>query len=137
MGFSHTKPQVMGLSESLDNIDIKELFADKVAAADIEVVATTNHNSFDFQQFTDFSTAVKPVQVRPGAEFDVEGFWKLAYAPLVIVDPRKPHHSNNLLRILRMEQPSRAENGHSKNSGLSFRDGTLYSFPIATVKNKH
>lgn len=26
MGFSHTKPQVMGLSESLDNIDIKGRF---------------------------------------------------------------------------------------------------------------
>ncbi|MEE0245757.1 hypothetical protein [Ellagibacter isourolithinifaciens] len=66
----------------------KELFVDKIAAADIEIVAITNHNSFDFQQYTDFSTAVQPVQVWPGAEFDVEGAfgnWHM----LVIVDPRE------------------------------------------------
>lgn len=65
-----------------------ELFAEKIALADVEVVAITNHNHFDLEQFNQLSKAASSAQVWPGAELDVQGqFGK--WHMLVIGNPKK------------------------------------------------
>lgn len=65
-----------------------ELFAEKIALADVEVVAITNHNHFDLEQFNQLSKAAASTQVWPGAELDIQGqFGK--WHMLVIGNPGK------------------------------------------------
>lgn len=51
-----------------------ELFKEKIALADIKIVAITNHNCFDFNQYIVLQGAVSGLcQVWPGVEIDVQG----------------------------------------------------------------
>lgn len=51
-----------------------ELFQEKVANADVKIVAITNHNHFDLDQYYTLRDAVKDFcQVWPGVEIDVQG----------------------------------------------------------------
>lgn len=51
-----------------------KVFAEKIANADVKIVAITNHNSFDKQQYTEFRNAVSDYcDVWPGIEIDTLG----------------------------------------------------------------
>lgn len=68
----HTKSTKQGDGDGR-NVSI-ELFKEKIANADVKIIAITNHNFFDLEQFNDFSNAVKDYcQVWPGIEIDVDG----------------------------------------------------------------
>lgn len=50
-----------------------ELFAEKIDAAQVDIVAVTNHNHFDLDQYELLRSAVdEAAQVWPGAELDIE-----------------------------------------------------------------
>lgn len=51
----------------------KELFRQKVADADVKIIAITNHNSFDLSQYIELRDAVENTcQVWPGVEIDIK-----------------------------------------------------------------
>lgn len=82
-----------------------ELFAEKISLADIEVVAITNHNHFDLDQFNDLSAAVPSTQVWPGVELDVQGRFG-QWHMLVIADPKNaPQFSESIRRIAADKPP--------------------------------
>lgn len=66
-----------------------EVFKNKVEAADIKIIAITNHNCFDFKQYNELKEVVKDLcQVWPGIEIDVKGKREQAkYHLLVISNP--------------------------------------------------
>lgn len=71
----HTKKIKKG--DSINRAVTKELFAEKIFAADVKIVAITNHNHFDYKQYNDFKNAVaENCQVWPGIELDVLGLAK-------------------------------------------------------------
>ena len=50
-----------------------ELFKEKIENADIKIVAITNHNAFDLDQYKKLSNIVSgSCQVWPGVEIDLE-----------------------------------------------------------------
>jgi hypothetical protein len=68
----HTKSTKQGDGDGR-NVSL-ELFKEKIANADVKIIAITNHNSFDLEQYNSFSSAVKDYcQVWPGVEIDVDG----------------------------------------------------------------
>ena len=51
-----------------------ELFKEKILLADIKIVAITNHNAFDCEQFSLLGSTVSEFcQIWPGVEIDVKG----------------------------------------------------------------
>lgn len=51
-----------------------ELFKEKIANADVKIVAITNHNAFDFEQYNELKVSVSDYcQVWPGVEIDIAG----------------------------------------------------------------
>lgn len=51
-----------------------ELFRDKIELADVKIVAITNHNAFDLEQYRVLKEKVLDIcQVWPGVEIDVGG----------------------------------------------------------------
>ncbi len=68
----HTKSVKQGDGEGR-NVTV-EMFKEKIANADIKIVAITNHNYFDFEQYCEFKNAVREFcQVWPGIEIDING----------------------------------------------------------------
>ena len=68
----HTKATKSGDGEGR-NVS-KDLFAEKVNNAGVKIIAITNHNHFDKQQYFDFKEAVRETcQIWPGVEIDVKG----------------------------------------------------------------
>ena len=64
----------------------KKLFCEKVADSDVKILAITNHNHFDKQQYIDFREAVKDFcQVWPGVEIDIKG--KSRWHLIVVANP--------------------------------------------------
>lgn len=50
------------------------LFKEKIALTDVKIVAITNHNVFDYEQYMVLEEAVSGIcQVWPGIEIDVSG----------------------------------------------------------------
>lgn len=50
-----------------------ELFAEKIDAAQVDIVAVTNHNHFDLDQYELLHSAVDgAAQIWPGVELDIE-----------------------------------------------------------------
>lgn len=50
------------------------LFKEKIELADVKIVAITNHNAFDYQQYLSLKESVDGLcQVWPGVEIDVLG----------------------------------------------------------------
>ena len=66
-----------------------ELFREKIELAEVKIVAITNHNMFDFEQFVKLKDAVSDIcQVWPGVEIDTIGLSeKDKYHLLVISNP--------------------------------------------------
>lgn len=63
-----------------------ELFREKAANADVKIVAITNHNHFDLEQYNTLRDAVKDFcQVWPGVEIDVQG--KTKWHLIVVSNP--------------------------------------------------
>jgi len=51
-----------------------ELFKEKIEVADVKIVAITNHNMFDYDQYIELRDVVAGIcQVWPGVEIDIEG----------------------------------------------------------------
>ena len=68
----HTKSIKSGDGEGR-NVTV-DVFKEKISNADIKIVAITNHNSFDIEQYNEFKEAVHDFcQVWPGIEIDVKG----------------------------------------------------------------
>lgn len=54
-----------------------ELFKEKIELADVKIIAITNHNAFDYEQYMELQEVVSDIcQVWPGVEIDVAGEWK-------------------------------------------------------------
>ena len=67
----HTK-QIKSGDGSGRNVTI-ELFRQKVIDADVKIIAITNHNVFDYEQFKLFADAVShECQLWPGIEIDIQ-----------------------------------------------------------------
>jgi predicted ATPase len=82
----HTKKIKSGEDESR-NVTT-ELFCEKLKDADVKIVAITNHNSFDLEQYNIFSDAVNSFcQIWPGVELDVKGLSGKKWHLIVVANP--------------------------------------------------
>lgn len=62
------------------------LFREKIVNADVKIVAITNHNHFDIEQYKALRNEVKDVcQVWPGVEIDIQGLTK--WHLIVVANP--------------------------------------------------
>lgn len=66
----------------------KELFCKKIFDADVKIVAITNHNAFDKEQFCEFRDAVSEnCQLWPGVEIDIQQHNRSRWHLIVIANP--------------------------------------------------
>ena len=81
------------------------LFREKVALADVKIVAITNHNTFDLIQYNELQTAVSDIcQVWPGIELDVIGETK--YHLIIVTKPEVAESFDNITsKFLEGETP--------------------------------
>lgn len=65
-----------------------EVFREKVINADVKIVAITNHNAFDYDQYVELRDAVSDVcSVWPGVEIDIQGSNKKKFHLIVVANP--------------------------------------------------
>ena len=63
-----------------------ELFKEKIELADVKIVAITNHNMFDYDQYIELRNVVAGIcQVWPGVEIDIDG--ENRYHLIVVTKP--------------------------------------------------
>lgn len=78
-----------------------ELFKEKIEAADIKIVAVTNHNHFDIDQYLSLKNSVKDeCEVWPGIELDVNGKGSRPGHVLIICSPLKVDEFNEKVKKL-------------------------------------
>lgn len=79
-----------------------EDFKSSIEEAQVNIVAITNHNTFDLEQFDEFSRAVgQETQLWPGVELDVCGSRQSSHwHMLVIASPSKKNEFNGALQKL-------------------------------------
>ena len=66
----------------------KELFCKKIFDADVKIVAITNHNAFDKEQFFEFKDAISEnCQLWPGVEIDIQQYGRSRWHLIVIANP--------------------------------------------------
>lgn len=83
---THTKKIKQGDSE-YRNIDSVK-FCEVISKTDVKILAITNHNHFDYEQYTQFEDSVKGVcQIWPGVEFDILEDGRKAHL-ITIVNPK-------------------------------------------------
>ncbi|MDD2530860.1 MAG: hypothetical protein PHN41_06480 [Bacteroidales bacterium] len=83
---THTKKVKRGDSENR-NIDVKK-FADIINRTDVKILAITNHNHFDHDQYLNFKKSVEETcQIWPGVEFDILEEGRKAHL-ITIINPR-------------------------------------------------
>lgn len=83
---THTKKIKQGDSEHR-NIDVNR-FTEIIKETDVKILAITNHNHFDYKQFTDFKNSVGGIcQIWPGVEFDILEEERRAHL-ITIVNPK-------------------------------------------------
>ena len=76
-----------------------DLFREKVANADVKIVAITNHNHFDINQYKTLQAAVKDFcQVWPGVEIDIKG--KTRWHLIVVANPENVIQFNSRVNEL-------------------------------------
>lgn len=76
-----------------------ELFRQKVELADVKIVAITNHNCFDLNQYVVLCKAVSDIcHVWPGVEIDVQGEGK--YHLIVVTRPEDSYEFSNAVSTL-------------------------------------
>jgi len=67
---THTKKVKQGDSENR-NVDVSK-FTDIINKTDVKILAITNHNHFDYEQYIQFKKSVEGTcQIWPGVEFDI------------------------------------------------------------------
>lgn len=67
---THTKKIKQGDSENR-NVDVSK-FAEIISKTDVKILAITNHNHFDYEQYTQFKNSVDGTcQIWPGVELDI------------------------------------------------------------------
>ena len=83
---THTKKVKQGDSEHR-NIDVDK-FTEIIKETDVKILAITNHNHFDLEQYTQFKTSVDGVcQIWAGIEFDILEEGRRAHL-ITIVNPK-------------------------------------------------
>lgn len=83
---THTKKVKPGDSEHR-NIDV-EKFTEIIRETNVKILAITNHNHFDYEQYTDFKNNVEETcQIWPGVEFDILEEERRAHL-ITIVNPK-------------------------------------------------
>lgn len=83
---THTKKVKQGDSENR-NVDVDK-FTDIINKTDVKILAITNHNHFDHDQYTQFRESLDGVcQIWPGVEFDVLEEGRRAHL-ITIVNPK-------------------------------------------------
>lgn len=83
---THTKKIKQGDSEHR-NIDVNR-FTEIIKESDVKILAITNHNHFDYQQYNKFRQNVDGIcQVWPGIEFDIKEEDRRAHL-ITIVNPK-------------------------------------------------
>lgn len=83
---THTKKVKQGDSEHR-NIDVDK-FTEIIKETDVKILAITNHNHFDLEQYTKFKTSVDGVcQIWAGIEFDILEEGRRAHL-ITIVNPK-------------------------------------------------
>lgn len=95
---THTKKCKQGDSEKR-NIE-PERFDEIIRSTDVRILAITNHNHFDLNQFNEITEAVTGVcQIWPGVELDIEEEGRKAHL-LVIVNPKNVEDFNEAMTII-------------------------------------
>lgn len=83
---THTKKVKQGDSEHR-NIDV-EKFTEIIRETDVKILAITNHNHFDFEQYIEFKNNVEGIcQIWAGVEFDILEEGRRAHL-ITIVNPK-------------------------------------------------
>lgn len=83
---THTKKVKQGDSENR-NVDVSK-FTDIINKTDVKILAITNHNHFDLEQYTQFKNSVDGTcQIWPGIEFDIIEEGRRAHL-ITIVNPK-------------------------------------------------
>lgn len=95
----HTKKCKTGDDETREVTE--QLFSSKVRLSGVKVLAITNHNCFDFEQYKKFKKCVADVcDVWPGIEFDVKQLSSKSGHVIVVVNPDKAEDFNTLIQDL-------------------------------------
>lgn len=82
----HTK-QIKSGDGPERNVSV-ELFRQKVIDADVKIIAITNHNAFDYEQFRSFADAVShECQLWPGVEIDIQQPSSRKWHLIVVANP--------------------------------------------------
>lgn len=83
---THTKKVKQGDSENR-NVDVSK-FTDIINKTDVKILAITNHNHFDYEQYSQFKNSVDGTcQIWPGVEFDIHEEARKAHL-IAIVNPK-------------------------------------------------
>ncbi|MDP2940567.1 MAG: hypothetical protein Q8O13_10945 [Candidatus Omnitrophota bacterium] len=95
---AHTKKTKKGEADTR-NVEAKS-FRDIVTSTDVGIIAITNHNLFDLEQYESFLKNVEGrIQIWPGVEFDVVCGDTKGHL-LVIVSPQKSQDFSKLINCL-------------------------------------
>ena len=91
------------------------VFREKIEAAGVEIVAITNHNAFDIEQFMTLRDAVHGIaDVWPGVELDVTGRTS-KWHTVVVVDPNSARELDGIVAEL-------ASGGNPNDCSWSFQE---------------
>lgn len=95
----HTKKIKAG--DALTRDVTTKLFAQKIADAEVKIVAITNHNSFDYEQYKTLSACVKDYcQVWPGIELDVKDVSNKRWHLIIVGNPANAECFNDTINSL-------------------------------------
>lgn len=101
----HTKKVKTGEAHTR-NVSTK-VFAEKIETVSVKIVAITNHNCFDYEQYSDFYSEVASFcQVWPGIELDIIGKTNKRGHMIVIANPSEVESFNkNVSELLGDKNP--------------------------------
>jgi len=92
---THTKKVKQGDSEDRD-IDVKR-FEEIIKETDVKILAITNHNHFDHDQYIEFKKISESIcQIWPGVEFDILEDGRRAHL-IVIANPKNSERFSDLV----------------------------------------
>lgn len=90
----HTKQTKVG-DPKTRNVD-KKTFLEKLSGSSVSIVAITNHNAFDIEQYNDFANNELDILVFPGIELDIVGKESNGHC-LLISDPADVDNFNKFV----------------------------------------
>jgi len=111
---THTKKVKQGDSDNR-NVDVSK-FTDIINKTDVKILAITNHNHFDYEQYSQFKSSVDGnCQIWPGVEFDI------------LEDGRRAH-------LITIVNPKNAEAfGRKLNEVIGFTSADTFTINIADI----